>query len=124
YPRGQRNTIVQELAARLGRIPGVVGVSYSENGIFSGTESESTVRVEGFTPRAASDSASMYDQVGPHYAAAIGARLLQGRDLEARDNDENGNVALVNESFARFYYPGGNAVGKWFKSDTTALQIV
>jgi predicted lysophospholipase L1 biosynthesis ABC-type transport system permease subunit len=33
-------------------------------------------------------------------------------------------VALVNESFARRYFPDGNAVGKWFKSDTTAMQIV
>jgi predicted permease len=124
YPRARRNAIVQDLAERIGRIPGVVGVSFSENGIFSGTESESGVSVEGFTPRMQADSQSVYDQVGPHYAAAIGARLLQGRDLEARDNDQTGYVALVNESFARFYFPSASAVGRWFKSDTTPVQIV
>jgi predicted permease len=124
YPDVRRNALMQDLAERFGRIPDVAGVSYSENGIFSGTESESGIAVEGFTPRSAADSSAAYDQVGPHYAAAIGARLLQGRDLEATDNDHTGYVALVNESLARYYYPGGNAVGQWFRSDTTRVQIV
>ena len=124
YSEARRNELVQEIAARIGRIPGVVGVSYSENGIFSGTESQGTVSIEGFTPRVASDSEVAYDVVGPRYAAAIGARLLQGRDLDARDNNQTGYVALVNESFARFYFHGASPVGRWFKSDTTPIQIV
>ena len=121
YPEDRRNAFVEELAGQIGRIPGVIGVSYSENGIFSGTESQSTVSVEGFTPRVATDSNIAYDQVGPHYAAAIGARMLQGRDLDARDNAQ---TAFVNESFARFFYHDQSAVGKWFKSGTTPIQIV
>jgi predicted permease len=124
YATARRNALVEELAARFGRIAGVVGVSYSENGIFSGTESQTNVAVEGFTARATDDTMVAYDQVGPHYATAIGARLLQGRDLEPSDNDQTGYVALVNESFARFFFPGGNAVGKWLKTDSTSIQIV
>jgi predicted permease len=124
YSEARRNAIVQELAADFQRIPGVAGVTYSENGIFSGTESQSGIAVEGFIPRTQDDTNVAYDQVGPHYASAIGARLLQGRDLEATDNNHTGYVALVNESFARFYYPGQTPVGKWFKFDTTAVQII
>ena len=124
YTAPQRNTIVQDLAARFQRIPGVVGVSYSENGIFSGTESQSTISAEGFTARASDDSTASYDQVGPHYAAAIGARLLQGRDLDATDNSPSAPVILVNETLARFYFPGASAVGRWIRSDTTTMQIV
>src|SRR5436853_5357149 len=116
YPEARRNALVQELAGRFAGIAGVAGVSYSENGIFSGTESQSSISIGGFTARTLDDSVVAYDQVGPHYAAAIGARLLQGRDLEPRDNNQTGYVALVNESFARFYFPGANAVGKWFKT--------
>ena len=126
YTAAQRNAAVQDLAARFQRIPGVVGVSYSENGIFSGTESQTNVSAEGFTftPRASNDSLVSYDVVGPHYAAAIGARLLQGRDLDATDNTASAHVALVNETLARFYFPGASAVGKWIRSDTTTMQIV
>ena len=116
-------TVVQELTSRFENIPGVISVSYSENGIFSGTESGSAVKVEGFTPRSADDSSSAYDKVGPHYAATIGARLLQGRDMESQDGP-HGPVALVNEAFARFYFPGGQAVGRYFRADSVPIQIV
>ena len=115
-------TLVQELASRFENIPGVVSVSYSENGIFSGTESGSSVNVDGFTPRSVDDSSSAYDKVGPHYAATIGARLLQGRDMQLQDGGEP--VALVNESFARFYFRGGPVVGKYFRAETVPIQIV
>jgi predicted permease len=115
--------LVQELASRFEDIPGVTSVSYSENGIFSGTESGSSVQVDGFTPRTADDSSSAYDKAGPHYAATIGARVLQGRDMELQDG-EHGPVALVNETFARIYFPGGSAVGKYFRAETVPIQIV
>jgi predicted permease len=121
YTGDRHWTLVQELASRFENIPGVISVSYSENGIFSGTESGSSVNVDGFTPRTADDSSSAYDKVGPHYAATIGARLLQGRDMELQDG---GPVALVNESFARFYFRGGQAVGKYFRAETVPIQII
>src|SRR4051812_3881 len=124
YPLARRNAVVQELAAGFQRIPGVVTASYSENGIFSGTESQSTVTVEGFTPRVAEDSLVSYDVVGPHYAAAIGAHVLQGRDIEASDNSPSAPAVLVNETMARFYFPGASPIGKWLKSDTTTMRIV
>src|SRR5256886_5473112 len=37
YPEARRNALVQDLAGRIAGIAGVAGVSYSENGIFSGT---------------------------------------------------------------------------------------
>jgi predicted permease len=124
YTAAGRNAAVQDVAARFQRIPGVIAVSYSENGIFSGTESETNISAEGFTARAADDSVVSYDVVGPHYVSAIGARLLQGRDIEATDNAKSGNVVLVNETMARFYFPETSAVGKWIRSDTTTMQIV
>jgi predicted permease len=124
YAEARRVAVLGDLLSRFARIPGVVGVSYSENGIFTGTESESSVAVDGFTPLSAEDSASNYDEVGPRYATAIGARLLAGRDLEDRDSEHGQPVALVNESFARFYYPAGNVVGKYFRMDSNSVQIV
>ena len=123
YPEERLDAMMLDLTQRFGRIPGVAAVTFSENGIFSGTESENSVSAEGFIPRSEEDSSAKYDQVGPHYVAAIGARLLQGRDLEASDNTHTSYVALVNESFARFYFPHG-AIGKFFKADTQAIEIV
>jgi predicted permease len=121
YTGARRNQIVEELATRLGEIPSVVAASYSENGVFSGTESQTYVSVPGFVARTSNDSSSRYDQVGPHYAAAIGARLLQGRDITTQDDE---HVAFVNESFARQFFPGRSPVGQWFKKDTAEMRIV
>jgi predicted permease len=121
YVDARRNTLVEELAARFRQIPGVAAVSYSENGIFSGSESETNISVPGFTARTPDDSSVRYDQVGPAYVAAIGAQMLQGRDLDAHDDQR---TAFVNASFARFYFAGQSAVGRWFRLDTTSVRIV
>jgi len=124
YTAARQRQVIGELENDFARLPGVVGVSYSENGIFSGTESESSIAVQGFTARTPDDTAARFDEVGPHYAAAIGARLYAGRDMDDRDATPGQSVALVNQAFARFYYPGGAAVGKFFRMDTTAVQII
>ena len=121
YSQPRRNQIVEELAARFGQLGGVIGVSYSENGIFSGTESQTYVSVPGFVARSSQDTSVRYDQVGPHYATAIGAALLQGRDLTAQDDE---HVAFVNESFARKFFPDVSPVGQWFRKDTATMRIV
>src|SRR4051794_7330171 len=66
---------------RLRALPGVAAASFSENGIFTGTKSATTVQVEGFTARTAEDSTVDFDRVGPGYVEAIGARLVAGRDF-------------------------------------------
>jgi predicted permease len=125
YPTARRNAVVQELAASFQRIPGVVNASYSENGIFSGTESSSGFQVPGFTARTPDDTMAHYDQVGPGYVRAIGGRLLRGRDIEDRDDLGAPPVALVNQTMARFYFPGGSPVGRTLRvNDTTAVRIV
>jgi predicted permease len=121
YTDATGKTLLEDLAARFRRIPGVVAASYSENGIFSGTENETSISVPGFTARAPSDSQVKNDALGPGYVAAIGARLLQGREFDGHDR---ARVALVNESFARFYFGGRSPVGAWFTMDSTPYRIV
>ena len=52
--------------------------------------------------------------VTPHYFAAIGIRLLEGRSFT--DDDATGRplVAIVNRTFAEKYFPSQNAFGKRF----------
>ncbi|HSA54987.1 MAG TPA: ABC transporter permease [Gemmatimonadaceae bacterium] len=129
YSRGYRDarlaTLAQELGDRLRRIPGVTELSWSENGIFSGTESASNLGVPGFTAREELDSISYFDQVGPDFVRAIGGRLLRGRAIEASDAPGSAPVVLVNESFARFYFGDGDPTGTTIRiSDSTLAQVV
>jgi len=114
----------RELLERVRRIPGVTQASFSENGIFSGTESFTNLQVQGFTPRTEADTNSNYDRVGPGYFTAIGARFIEGRDIAESDNEHAPPVAVINQTMASFYFPKGHALGSRLKVDSTTYEIV
>ncbi len=124
YADARLVALMRDLIQRTSQVPGVASASLSENGIFSGTESGSSVEPEGFTARTDSDTVVAYDDVGPGYFATTGAHLLRGRDIEARDNETAPKVAVVNETMARYYYPNGDALGHHLQVGTNSLEIV
>jgi predicted permease len=125
YQRERLAALVHALRARLSAVPDVVAVTYSENGVFSGTDSQTGVQVPGFTARSVADTAVSYDLVGPGYVRALGGRMIAGRDMEASDEGTPPRVGVVNQSLASFYFPHENAVGKYLHfSDTIAVQII
>lgn len=118
-------TYVRELSTRLAQLPGVQGVTFSENGIFSGTESSQTLQVGSFIARTSDDSVSNYDRVGPAYISTIGGTLVQGRDITTQDVAGSDRVALVNQSFARHYFGDRSALGEFLHfDDSIAVRIV
>jgi len=125
YSADRWAALVHELHDRMAQIPGVAAVGYSENGIFSGTESGTTITVPGFTPKTPQDSVIAYDQASPGYINAIGGHLLAGRDLQPSDEGHLARIALVNQSLAKFYFPNQSAVGKYLHTqDSLTIQIV
>lgn len=125
YTGDRLRALATELRRRVSQLPGVAAVSFSDNGLFNGSESEDYVRVPGLVARTPDDSMARTDQIGPGYVKAIGARLLQGRDLTAADAGRAAPVAIVNESFARYFFKGESAIGREFGiGDSARYQIV
>jgi putative ABC transport system permease protein len=52
----------------------------------------------------------------PGYFTTIGQRFLRGRDFAATDRVDSTPVCIVNESFARRFWPGQDPLGKRVKS--------
>ena len=52
-----------------------------------------------------------YLSVSPNFVRDVGARLIAGRDLAASDHAQSPRVVVVNETMARMFWPGGNAIG-------------
>ncbi len=50
--------------------------------------------------------------VTPDYFGAMGIPLLKGRDFSEQDNSEAPPVLVVNQAFARKYFPGEDVIGK------------
>jgi predicted permease len=118
-------TVVGALRDRVRSIPGVTGVTMSNNGLFSGTEWHTELGVPGFVPRVHDDSSVAYDMVGAEYAKTLGAHLIAGRDFSASDEGVTPRSAIVNESFARFYLAGRNPIGETIRlEDSAHVEIV
>ncbi|HLK67277.1 MAG TPA: ABC transporter permease [Bryobacteraceae bacterium] len=111
YDATRSAALFRQLAGDFQRIPGVRAVSFSENGIFTGSTSESSVQVEGFTPTQDKDRESNLDLVGPRYFATLGDSLILGRDILDSDGPNAPRVCVVNEAFARQFFAGRNPIG-------------
>ncbi len=101
-----------EVRDRLARIPGVRAVTYSANGLFSGSESGDKISVEGYKSSKPRDLHARFDRVGPGYFAAVGIPILLGRDIGPQDVESGEPICVVNEGFAKFYFGGRNPIGK------------
>jgi predicted permease len=67
---------------------------------------------------AKSDGPSLIERsrITPEYFQLLGIPLLRGRLFNELDTDNAPQAAVVNESFARIYWPNEDAIGKRFKS--------
>jgi putative ABC transport system permease protein len=71
--------------------------------------------VDGYTPPAGLGTPGDWQVVSDGALAAMGERLVDGRDLLPSDTLGTENVAMVNEAMAKKYWEGRNAVGGRFK---------
>src|SRR3712207_3983972 len=117
YSGERLRSLQARIVERLGSLPGVRSASYSQIGLFSGSDITTTLQVPGFVAQAEGDTAASLDLVGPGYFRAVGARMLRGRDLEPSDRAGAPRVAVVNETMARFYFGAEDPIGRYLQVD-------
>lgn len=115
--------VEQELAA----IPGVTSVTDGIVPLLSGDNWGNDVRVQGYACLPDVDCNSRYNEIGEHYFKTFGVQLLAGREFTAQDGAGGQRVAIVNETFAKKFKLGRDAVGKFMgegDKDSLNIQIV
>jgi putative ABC transport system permease protein len=110
----QRAAFYREAVERLEQVPGVSRVGLISN-IFTISSPNTTVRIEGRAEGAQVNTPIADDSASPGLFAALRAQLRRGRFLTEDDNEQSALVAVVNERFARRFWPGENAVDKRFQ---------
>jgi predicted permease len=118
--RGQR--FFESLLERLHSLPGVRNVAYVFVVPFGGGRGGLNVRLQPEDKPLQVD----FNAVSSEYFQMIGLPLLRGRDFDSRDRDGAPGVAIVNEQFARRYWPGEDPVGKqlFLDSPKRAAQVI
>ncbi len=82
----------------------------------SGSNMGMSFEVEGRPPASPADEYSAnYRAVSHDYFHTLGISVIRGRAFNERDNDKSPQVIMINESFARIYFYGGDPIGKRIK---------
>jgi predicted permease len=113
YTEDKLPGLYQRLQEALPQIPGVVSASLSCYSPLGGSNWNEWVFIEGKT-QDYRGTAPSWDRVGPHYFETIGTRLLEGRVIDERDTPGAPHVAVINETFARRFFPNENPIGQHF----------
>jgi predicted permease len=103
--------LFQSLLDRFGSVPGVRGVTLSENGLYFGTDSGDEISIVGYTPKSGQEMNANFDQLGPHYFSTIGIPVLMGRDVEKQD-ESGARHCWINQTMAKYYFGNENPLGR------------
>ena len=79
-------------------------------------------------PKWDDNSNASWDRVSPGYLETMGQPILRGRSISEDDTATTRSVAVVNETFAKRFFPNQDPIGKHFGLDmpeyNTAYEIV
>jgi predicted permease len=127
-PPEARVALVDQILERVEALPGVKAASTIQflplTGMNCGTGFWLEGQARGDASHALTTECSL---VSRGYFAAMGIPIREGRPFEPRDRMGGPRVVIVNQSFARRYFPGGRALGRriivaW--SDEALAEIV
>jgi predicted permease len=117
-PAATRASLLQ-LHERLSSIPGVQSVSLLRGSLPMWDDSEDPFWIAG-RPKPLSDNDkywSIWSEVEPDYLKVMGIPLVRGRFFTPVDTESSPRVAVIDEEFARKYFPGEDPIGKVFIDD-------
>jgi putative ABC transport system permease protein len=109
------NKIRERLMQAMREIPGVTSVALAASTPFQGGLPINAFTLENDTlPPGAPQPGAFRVLVTPGYLQTLGLKLVEGRFYEEADMSPTRRVFVVDQSFARKFFPNGSAVGGHF----------
>ena len=115
--RKPRAAFFREVERRISALPGVVAQGQIEPLPMTGGVGWGSINVEGFTPAPGQELQVDLRNASADYFSSMKIPLVAGRFFDEHDNGDAPNVMIVDERFAKQFWPNGAAaVGKhlWF----------
>jgi len=124
YPQPeQQANFFQQALERMRALPGVEVVAATSLLPLSGNDSISTFTIEGRPPVVPGQEPDARQQtISPDFFRALGIPLRRGRDFTARDTATQTPVIMINETFARSFFPGEDPTGKRIRLDSETAE--
>jgi predicted permease len=123
-----RRTMVlfSQVEEQLAALPGVTGVTSARVPLLANNNWGNDVNVERYPRGPDIDNNSRFNEIGPDYFKVLGVPMVAGREFTNADALGRPKVAIVNETFAKKFNLGRDAVGKRMSQggDTLDIEIV
>ncbi len=129
YDAAQTQQFYKLLAERARVAPGVQSAALTQNPPLGLNDFDRIAFVpDGFEmPRDRENFTSTMDTVDEGYFETMGIPIVRGRGFLASDTGDAPRVAVVNEQFAKHYWPGADAVGQHIRLNSrtgTPVEII
>lgn len=126
----QWRVFYKEVSERTAALPGVEAIGLTSEIFISGNP-DGLISVEGASPDSSATARIPFrrDVIGESFFQTLRVPLRKGRFFNAQDKQGTVSVTIINETMARRFWPGEEALGKRFKlgpaqSDSPWLTVV
>jgi macrolide transport system ATP-binding/permease protein len=129
YTLDRLPALYRQIEDRMSALPGIANVSLVRYIPLGGNMWGSSVILEGHpAPGPKDNSFAVWDRASAHFLDSIGVPIERGRNFTAQDTAGSTPVVIVNQAFARRFFPHEDPIGKRFGTDTPltsgAFEIV
>lgn len=128
YSPEQTMAFYRRLVDRVRTMAGVAGVAMTESLPLSPSQTAVSVVPEGYQfPKGSEKATEFGAAVDAGYFSTLNAEILRGRAFTDDDRAGSRRVAIVNQQFAKTYWPGQDPIGKRIRldrADGPAAEVV
>jgi putative ABC transport system permease protein len=127
YDVARTTALIDGLSDCAARVPGVRACGLSMTLPLELHVARRSTLAEGYVQQPGEDMEQYFGDVGPGHFAALGIPILRGREFTAEDRADSPGVTIVNETFAKRFWPGRDPIGKTIRvrgEDGPALTVV
>jgi predicted permease len=117
YNHDHKIAFVEELVSRLNTLPGVKQASAGWPMPMSGSRASISFTIEGHPVAKGDHPDESLGVVLPGFFETLRIPLISGRTFTSLDRTGSAQVVIVNQAFAKKYFPGVNPIGKHMTVD-------
>ena len=129
YTADRVQPLYRQLETRFATLPGVTGVGLALYSPLEGDNWGECVIQQGHGAPGPNDKCgSTWDRVSAGYMNTIGVPMVRGREFTEQDTETSPQVAIVNQTFVKRFFPNQDPIGRRFGIDdvkySSAFEIV
>jgi predicted permease len=120
YTTDRLPALYRQIENRFSALPGVSSIGLAMYSPLEGDNWGECVIQQGHpAPHPGDRCGATWDRISPQFLDSIGVAIVHGRGITDQDTAASTPIAIVNETFAKQFFPGSDPVGQHFGIDDT-----